>query len=341
MANQQAAFPGAPMVVPSGFRWSVADAERQATRRSFLRVGPIRRTKQGANANPVRFRSLSGAVKKSWSSTDPEELNTIFNVQYRITGTPENVRLALQYAGVPAQEIERVIADSITANNYQTTKAREYQQELAAYQGRVRAGPSQPGYGINELLWFAQNLPAAYSVNNRGTTTGKAAGRAAGRGGGGKSLLAAYQAAAASGKFVDVSNIDNVTGAGYKTRKTRPKTVQGGVGTADIPIVSKDLENYIRALEIIFGPDARQQYAAQIEQVRGMLAPAPTVVAMQAARFPGAPAQAGFPPLRPGAALVGAPVLQTAGAPAPAVASPLRTYGAAASGMLPFQTVRQ
>lgn len=337
MANQQVAFPGAAMAVPAGFKWSVEDAERQAARRSFLRVGPIRRTKQGANANAKPVRSLSGAVKKSWSSADPDELNTIFNVQYRITGTPENVRLALQYANVPAQEIERVIADSITANNYRTTKALEYQQELAAYQGRARAEPSQPGYNINELLWFAQNLPAAYSVNTRGTAVGKQAGRAAGRGGGGKSLAAAYQAAVASGKFVDVSNIDSVTGAGYKTRKALPKTAQGGVATADIPIVSKDPERYARALEIIFGPDARQRYAAQIEQVRASLAPAP----QQLAQPVGAVARTGFPPLRPGAALAGAPMLQPAGAPAPAVASPLRTYGAPASGMLPFQTLRQ
>jgi hypothetical protein len=342
MANQQlAAFPGQAQVIPAGFRWSEEDARRQRAKGSFLRVGAVHSTATGKNANSKPVRQLSGAVRKSWSSADPEEYNTIFNIQYRITGTPDSVRLALQYAGVPVQEVERAIADSITGQNYLTTRAREYQQEIQAHQARGREAPRQPSYDIPTLIYLAENIKSAEFVSNRGAQAGAAGGRAVGQGGGNrKSLAAAYQAVATDGqgKVLDVTNIDDVTGAGHK-RKNQPRTAQGGVGAGNIPIVTKDPAKYVRALELLFGADARQTYANEIEQVRRTLEVVP--VRGQPARFPAAQPQLGFPPLRPGAAMAAAPMLQTVGAPVPAVASPVRTLGGGAPGMMSFQQLRQ
>ena len=356
--QQQPAFPAAPMVVPPGFRWSPEDVTRQQTRSTFLRVGPIQRTRQGTNANSKPVRALSGAVGKSWSSADPAEQSVIFNIEKRITGTPENVRLALQYAGISDAEINRVIAQSINAQNYQTTQAQAYQREIEAHKAKGRNTPLQQGYQIPEIIWFAENIKAATVVNSR---SGDAAGRAGGAArGGARSLLGAYQLVAqgTQGKVIDVTNIDDVTGVGYKT-KPMPKTTAGGFGAGAIPIVSQNFDKYVRALELIFGPEARQQFPGEIEQVRLSMQARPVFAGQPAAQgqprfpgfpqqqpaqqggFPAPPQQGGFPAPRPGATMAQAPVLRATGAPVPNVNSPVRTMGAGPAGMAPFGQVRQ
>jgi hypothetical protein len=64
---------------------------------------------------------------------NPEEHNTIFHTGYRITGTPENVHAALALAGVSLADIQQVLVTSITRDNYNTTMADVFKQELTVY----------------------------------------------------------------------------------------------------------------------------------------------------------------------------------------------------------------
>ena len=345
--NQQLTFPMTAVSVPAGFRWSPEDVKRQQERNGFIRVGTLRTTRTGANANAKPVRALSGAIKK-WNSADPEEQNAIFNLQYRITGTPENIRTALAYANVPPAEIERVIAESITRDNFATTQLAAYNAELAAHKSHKTTGAKVRSYTISDLVWFANNLPNAKVVSTRaaGAAGAAPAGRAAG--GGRRTLAGAYNAAAQSPtpKYIDVSGIDDTTGVGYKTLTKAPR---GVIGVTTLPIVSRSFDKYVRALELIFGAGAREQFAAEIEAVRQQAVPQRPAAAAggfpTAFAAPAAPLAQGFPvaEARPGAALAPAPVLRAAGAPVPAAASPLRTMGGGTpgAGMVPFrQTVQ-
>jgi hypothetical protein len=108
--------------------WSSSDIESLNERESFFRVGYNRKI----------FRFLCGAPR-SWSSENPDENETIFNCTYRITGTPENIRLALQQHNPPYDEetINECINDSFTKYNYQTTKKQEYDDEINKYREKM------------------------------------------------------------------------------------------------------------------------------------------------------------------------------------------------------------
>lgn len=250
---QQLPFPTIN-VIPAGFRWTREAAGKAALKSAFLRVG-------GAQ---VSRRFLSGA-KRSWTSAKPEENQTIFHTGFRITGTPEAVRQALIYAGENAESINQVLATSITSQNFQTSMAQAYNQEIQAHALLKGKKPVAPGYEWNQILWFAKELKTAVIA----TKTGEAKGNVAspGRVGTGETLADKVKKVP-QGKVVDVSNMDINTGKGHRTLPA-PKTAKGGkYGTARIPIISNDINKYIRALELVYGPDAPQVYAADIQVVR-------------------------------------------------------------------------
>lgn len=294
MATTQPQFP--PMnVIPAGFRWTTEAATAAAEKGSFLRVG----------GDTVTRRTLSGA-KKSWARDKPEENRSIFLLEHRITGTPENVRTALQYAGFSEDEINRAIANAITAENYQTTKAADYDAELARYAATRRTKPAVEGYDYEQILWFGQNIKSAQI----GTKTGEARGAVAvgGRAGPTESLADKIRKLGAD-KVLDVSNMDVNTGKGVRTVPT-PKTAKSGkFGTKRVPIISNNIDKYVRALELAYGADARTQFAQDIQQVSNALmgpgAPVP-VQGGQTVPMPRAPS-----PARPvGATVAPAPTFQ-------------------------------
>jgi hypothetical protein len=108
--------------IPIDFQWSPEKAEIAKHNNTFIRVGGIKSC----------YRLLSGALR-SWTSNDLEELVTIFNIKYRITGTPSNISIALKNVGYGDNEIKRIINDSINRGNYSSSKEFEYLGELERY----------------------------------------------------------------------------------------------------------------------------------------------------------------------------------------------------------------
>lgn len=310
-------------VVPAGFRWSQGAAQKALEKGLFLRVG----------GPQVTRRFLSGA-KRSWASTKPEENQTIFHTEYRITGTPEAVRTALQYAGVDAATINAVLATAISSANYTTTAADLYNQEIAQHNATRGNKPQTEGYEFEQILWFGKNIKSAVIQTKTGEQKGAVT--AHGRAGGAGESLADKVRKLAPGKVLDVSNMDLNTGKGVRT-VTAPKTAKSGkYGSGRVPIISNDAERYVRAIRLAYGADGETAYAADIALVRGALGgdagrlPAFTVA--PPARMP-SPGRAPSPPRVPGATLAPAPVFTAAGTAVPRIASP--RVGALGGGGLP------
>lgn len=286
----QPTFP-AINVVPSGYRWTREAAQKAAEKGAFLRVG----------GPTVTRRYLSGA----WRKNTPEEQSAIFNVTYRITGTPEAVTGALTYAGFSPAEVQAAVADSITRDNAGSTKAGVYNAEIAAHAARRHEKPVTEGYDWPQILWFGQNIKAAQIGTKSGETRGAVA--AGGRAGAGESIATKLEKLQA-GKVLDVSNMDLATGKGVRSVPA-PKTAKSGkFGTQRVRIISNDLSRYVRALELAYGAGAQQQYADDIAAVRQALsvgtAPAPAL----AAPVPRPPSPARLP----GATLAAAPAFRAA-----------------------------
>lgn len=311
-------LPFALTVVGPGLKWSVSAAEKAAQKGAFIRVG----------GHQVTRRFLSGA-KRSWTNPDPAEHNTIFQTDYRITGTPENIRLALESASVPADTIAQVIASSITRDNWNTTMAGVYENEIRSRDALKGTKPVAEGYEWPQILWFAQNIKSAV-VASKGEHRGTVA--SPGRARAGESLADKLQKLGPD-KVIDVSNMVNDAGKGART-VPRPKTNKSGkIGNfvRNVNIISNNLNNYIRALQIIYGPDAEVTYAPEIEFVRNSLSAQPALAVAPVAPVPFATRAS--PPRAVGATLAPPAVFTTA---VPAVASPLGTIGGGALPALPL-----
>jgi hypothetical protein len=249
-------------VVPAGFRWSADAAEKARQKGAFLRVG-------GAQ---VSRRFLSGA-RRSWGSTKPEENQTIFHTGFRITGTPDAVSMALQYAGVSAQQIQEVLQTSINRDNFATTMADTVRQELEAHAAAKQAKPVAEGYEWDQILWFGQNIKTAVIATKTGEQKGAVT--SPGRAGAGESLAEKIKKLA-PGKVIDVSNMDINTGKGARTINA-PKTAKSGkFETGRVPIISNNVEKYIRGIQLAYGADGEAAYAQDIQVVRQALNAAPT-----------------------------------------------------------------
>ena len=333
------AFPIITTGAPAGLRWTQDAANKAAEKGLFIRVG--------FGAKPTTKRALTGA-KRSWANTtDPEAFNTIFNLQYRLTGTPEAVARALELANKSPAEIQQALANSISRTNFESTMAAQYNQEIAQYeQLKKTKAPAEGGYEISHLLWLAEKVGAGdYEITTKagGVTRGAAGnvgprvGAAGRRGGATQSIADKVQAAAAAGRSVDVSDWDPVTGRGLRLRDN-PKSIRSGrVKTENIPIQSNNIDKYIQALRATYGADADTRFAAEIAAVRRRLSELNQVPAAAAGVAVALPQTAAVP----GATLAPAPQF-TAAVPALRTPGPgLTTVGGAGFPAFPRLTTRQ
>lgn len=306
-------------VIPAKYRWTPEAAQKAATKGVFVRVG-------GTQVTP---RYLSGA-KRSWKSADPEENRTIFNLTYRITGTPESIRAALGYAGYTPEQIEAAIADSITSENWETDRYQDVVNEITASNEIKEKKPQAEGYELDQILWFAGNLKNAV-VANKGGSEQKGQLTTA-RGTGNVESMADKIAKLKEGNTLDVSGMDYATGKGVRSIPA-PKTDKAGkFGTLALPFISNNIDNYIRAIELAYGPEGLTRYADEIEVVRRALQATPTNVGGKRGQQQPQVIKAPSPAVVPGANLAPVPNFQrTAASPVAGV----RTAGGNAFPTLP------
>jgi len=105
--------------IPNITQWSPEKAGKAKANNTFISVGSVR----------FSTRFLSGATR-SWTSDNLDEQNRIFNLAYRITGTQQNISTTLKEHGYSDSQIVQAIENSITKDNYESTKKIEYLEEL-------------------------------------------------------------------------------------------------------------------------------------------------------------------------------------------------------------------
>lgn len=305
-----------PIVIPAGFKFTTDAANKAAKAGKYIAVG----------GDKTNQHSLSGR-KQQWKK-DP---TVIYNTDYRITGRPADVKLALEYAGMPSADADRVVANSITSQNAETTKADEIAKEEALYeQIKKQTVKKESPYTLRDVLWFAEHMKDMKIATQSGERTGAA---------GTKRTQAASLADKINNlkddKVIDVSSIDQQTGSGARV-VARPKTERSKkFGTTTIPIISNNVANYRRAIELAYGADGLQAYANDIATVEALINRANSPVAVTGvAPIPvavqGAPAPAAQPPIaQPPARVPGAMI-----AP-PVTIQPVTTVGGAGLAAIP------
>jgi hypothetical protein len=212
---------------------------------------------------------LSGAFFYKWGAEEPE---AIFNTQYRISGrNPQVVYEALLAANYSPADARRIVDDSVSATNYQTTKKKEYEAELNYRKGMPKAkkAPVEGGYEIPEILWFAEQLKEKGRVRiEQKVNSGKKAVAQPGRAQAGQSF-ADKLVAVPEGKVLDVSGMDLLSknGAGSRTIPV-PGAKSGKVGAPGIPkLVSNKVEAYRRAVQLAYGDQGLVDHANDIAHV--------------------------------------------------------------------------
>ena len=151
-------------IIHSGFKWSLEEATNANDSHTFFRIDN--------NGKICSYRPLSHALR-SWDSDGQQD--EIFNLQYRITGNPLNIINLLKSCKYSDNEIEHIINDSITKNNYNSSKKIEYLQELQKYrkfkskEGRNKIHEAkQQNFNIKQedfFLWTIQKFEKARDEN--------------------------------------------------------------------------------------------------------------------------------------------------------------------------------
>lgn len=248
--------------VPAGLKWSSEAAEKAAEKNSFIRVG----------GEKISHRFLSGS-SRSWSNDDAEENRTIFLVVFRLSGTPENVALALKHAGYTEEQIKSFLSDAITSDNFQTTKKSEFDEEIERHKTGKLNKPLVDNYDFEQLKWFAEHIKDAKIENKKSTPKGLGSQDvitvAKTRLSPGSSLKERVEKLQ-DGHLLDVSDM----GADFKGVKTKPapKTEKSGKHfSSDLPFMSNNLDKYIKAVENVYGADGVTKYAKNIDEVRQKL----------------------------------------------------------------------
>lgn len=203
------------------------------------------------------FLRLSGAPR-FWEKNP----NQIYNLNYRLTGTLEDIRAVLKEANIPDDAIEESFRTSnITKNNYTTTMKSAFEKEIADAefaQKRKAAESETPELTLDDLedilRGTLQITPGAIGL---GKTTRRAtkttSPRTSGRGPK-SALLERLNSLPQTGFVLDVSSIAP-DGTGIKKMKEPTK---GGkskkVGVEGLKIVSNNYRAYNQAIELL-GPD--------------------------------------------------------------------------------------
>jgi hypothetical protein len=234
---------------------------------------------------------LTGALHNKWEKKEPE---AIFNTTYRISGpTPQAVYDALIAANYQDADARAIVADSVSYDNYQSNKKDEYDAEFAYRKTmpKVKKEPSDAGYNVENILWFADQLKVKGNVQvEQNVSVGKKAVSHPGRAHSGVSF-AEKVANLKDGSVLDVSNMDLESEYGHGARthgKLGPRT--GKLGLPQFPgLVSNKIAQYRRAVQLAYGDQALVDHANDLAQLEGNLSGKvkPSAVAPPVAVVPG------------------------------------------------------
>ncbi len=261
--------------------WSREAFSKAVARHTYIKVDP--------SEKPGELR-LSGAPRR-WT----ENPNTFYAPSFRMVGTPESIAntLLVWEPTMTRDQINAVIADAYTRDNYDTTLKARFDQEVSAQKTYQDAQKKIiiPRYSLADL----PNIAQARSLARAGkVTTAKAAVPGISPR---VKPLAQKLSSLPVGDTLDVSNLTR-DGKGVRTIKAG-KTLGARIIVDPLPIASSTLGGYQIAIEML-GP----QYSQFLEPFRIKIAtPAiPVVAGIQfrpAQVVPIPPTAAPFQPIAP------------------------------------------
>lgn len=240
------------------YAWDADRARKAEEKSQFIFVG-------GKNKKQS-MRLFSGTYKK-WTRENPQDKDLIFLSDYRIMGKREDVAKTLSSIGKTQSEIDSILKNAITFNNFNTTKKGEVEKELANIM-KKRKVKEQEGVRLSDEDVKTMSKSRKFSlVPKEGTSERpKRARKETSRK---KSLKEKYEALGED-EVLDVSNMDPETGAGVRKKKWPSKK---GSKVHDskkrLHLLTNDLDKYVRAIEVIFGSSSG--YEDEIEEVRSLL----------------------------------------------------------------------
>jgi hypothetical protein len=245
--------------VSLGLQWTREAADKARVKKAYLYVHN--------DDKKITPRYLRGA-KTHWKTNK----DLIYNREYDVTGTPDDIRAALTYGHIDKEVIETAIELSINASNFQTSKADEYKQEIKE---RANVKPEK-GQGLQDdhdwdtLIWMSKNTKNAVRVSkNTGTPVNAVTGknRKVVR----EALKQRYEALE-EGWILDVSTMDDHGFGAHKKEIPETGRPVSRYGTSNIKIWTNNLDKYVRAIELIFGPEALLTYSSDIDEVKQQIA---------------------------------------------------------------------
>lgn len=226
-----------------------------------------------ANPNETGTLKITGA-KAKWAGEGGEDI--VYNVEYRLVGTRDQIRNVLKNSNLDEAEINRTMReDLITKQNFEGEKAEQY-EELIEQTTRVReekkleAAEEGPEYSLEDLAMIVSQLGIKAGAVGVGKgvarpTKGKAA--ASPRARGPKRSLADRIKDLPQGYVLDVTGI-TPEGKGVKSKEA-PKA--GGkskrVGVPGLPIISSNYADYATAIGLL--GKGYEQYAEQYAKTYG------------------------------------------------------------------------
>ena len=224
--------------VKLGLLWSKEDAEKAAHKHAFVRV---------SDSDKRSYRHISGA-ERMW--TQPESEDEIYLLNFRISGKPKDIEIALLNAGYSPEQLDGALEKAVTSKNYKSEMKKFYQTELEGlreYKNEEKERKSRStSIGWDTLLQIASNTNLAHIImKEKGQSPKRTTGR-------GKTLIERFdEIEGQEGKMVDVSDMRE-DGTGVKIQ-SRPTTERGQkIFLPTIPILSKTQDKYMRALEMLF-----------------------------------------------------------------------------------------
>ena len=232
--------------------WTLEAMEDAKTKHQFIMVSPL--------ATP---RVSITDAQRLWMLNP----NIVFQTGYRIAGTEPDITAALTPLGISAENIEDLMASSITSTNYDTTMSQVYFEELESYnawrRSVLKANVDSPGVKLFDIMAAINpDVVAKAKATGQAKTLGVANKTTKGRGRNVKSLSQKL-AELDQGKVLDVSGI-NPDGSG--TKSIPPPVRVRKYGSPNLPMVSADLDHYITAINML--PGGQERYAADINYVR-------------------------------------------------------------------------
>jgi len=257
---QTKSFAKSQPVVEVGLRWSAESADKHAKSNSFIRVG----------GDKASTRFLSGAPR-SWSNSDPEENGTVFIVSLRISGTPAHIREALKHAQYSDEEITDFLNDAITKDNFQSTKAEEYNTEIEEYKKMKSEKVPIEHYSAEQLNWFCEPeiLKNVRVESKKSTPKGQGAETVKTRTAPGASIKERMD------KLKDDHILDiSAMTSDFKNIKTKPipKTNKSGkFFSAPLPFLTNDYDKYYEVVNHVYGTEGLLKYADNLEDIKKQL----------------------------------------------------------------------